>query len=220
MSVHTLHCTNVKFNLTFHKSIGSCGRWWWMTVHGNSLKSTKKYVLPWKQTVIDELCGETYSIKRKKDGVYIEKKRETFSERRHLHGCDLWPWCVNLTLLQGQESLCRLLYCALVPGMISMNVIVCEILPLIYFCDLWPSPVTFSLCHGHFHSSRCALCSCTLVPSIKFSGSIEFEIWTIVCRKLKWRHNDVITHSNLIKFKHNSIKGLSKQQTEFHFNRT
>ena len=29
---------------------------------------------------------------------------------------------------------------------------------------------------------------CVLVPSTKFVGSIEFEIWTIVWRKLKWRH--------------------------------
>ena len=64
---------------------------------------------------------------------------------------------------------------------------------------LWPSAyvkVTFTLL------SRCTSCSYTLVPSMKFVGSIELEIWTIVCRKLKWRHNDVITHSNLFKFKH------------------
>ena len=65
---------------------------------------------------------------------------------------------------------------------------------------LWPSSsfkVTFILI------SRCTLCSCILVPSMKFLGSIEFEIWTIVLRKLKWRHNDVITHSNFMKFKTN-----------------
>ena len=36
------------------------------------------------------------------------------------------------------------------------------------------------------------LCCCALVSSIQFVCSIEFEIWTVVCRKLKWRHNDVI----------------------------
>ena len=82
---------------------------------------------------------------------------------------------------------------------------------------LWPSAyvkVTFTLI------SRCTLCICTSVPSMKFIGSIEFKIWTIVCWKLKWRHNDVITHSNLIKFKHKTTKGISKRQTEFHFDWT
>ena len=49
---------------------------------------------------------------------------------------------------------------------------------------------------------------CVLVPSTKFLGSIEFEIWTIVWRKLKWRHNDVITYSNFIEFDQNSTKGI------------
>ena len=33
-----------------------------------------------------------------------------------------------------------------------------------------------------------------LVPTMKFVGFIEFEIWTIVWRKRKLRHNDVIVH--------------------------
>ena len=68
--------------------------------------------------------------------------------------------------------------------------------------------------------SRCTLCSCTLVPSMKFVGSIEIDIWTIVCRKLKGHYNDVIALSNLIKLKHKSTKGISKRQTEFHFDPT
>ena len=44
------------------------------------------------------------------------------------------------------------------------------------------------------------LCSCTLLLGMKFVGSIEFEIWTIVCRKLKWRNYDVITYLISIKF--------------------
>ena len=50
---------------------------------------------------------------------------------------------------------------------------------------------------------------CVLVPSTKLVGSIEFEIWTIVWRTLKWRHNDVILHSIFIKFKYKSTKQLS-----------
>ena len=32
-------------------------------------------------------------------------RQEAFRERRHLHVCDLRPWSVTLTLVQGQESL-------------------------------------------------------------------------------------------------------------------
>ena len=34
---------------------------------------------------------------------------------------------------------------------------------------------------------------CTKKKKKKFAGSVEFEIWTFVSRKLKWRHHDVIT---------------------------
>ena len=30
------------------------------------------------------------------------------------------------------------------------------------------------------------------VPKMKFVSAVEFEIWTFVWRKLKWRHHDVI----------------------------
>ena len=59
------------------------------------------------------------------------------------------------------------------------------------------------------------LCCCVLVPNKKLVGSTEFEIWANVWRKLKWRHNDVINHSNFMKFKHKSTKGTSKRHTEF-----
>ena len=56
-----------------------------------------------------------------------EIKKKAFRERRHLHACDL----LTLTLGQGRKGLCRLLYCTLVPGMMSVSVIVCEIWPLV-----------------------------------------------------------------------------------------
>ena len=46
----------------------------------------------------------------------------------------------------------------------------------------------------------CILCCWMSVPKMKFVGSIEFKTWTFVWRKLKWRHNDVITHSIFMKF--------------------
>ena len=73
---------------------------------------------------------------------------------------------------------------------------------------LWPSSsvkVTF------IFIIRWTLYCCVLVSSTKFVCSIEYEIWTIVWRKPKWRNNDVIIHSTFMKFKHKSTKGISKQ---------
>ena len=81
---------------------------------------------------------------------------------------------------------------------------------------LWPSSfvkVTFILI------IRWTLCCWVLLPSTKLLVSIEFEIWTIVWRKLKWCHNDVITDLIFMKFKNKLTKGISKRNTELHFDR-
>ena len=68
---------------------------------------------------------------------------------------------------------------------------------------LWPSAyvkVTFT------QINRCTLYSCTLVPSTKIVGSIEFEIWTIVCRNL----NDVTMTSLPIRILSNSNTNLPR----------
>ena len=70
-----------------------------------------------------------------------------------------------------------------------------ENLTLAFVLRLWPSSsvkVTF------IFTFRWTLCCCVLVPRMKFVGSIEFEMWTIVWRKLKWRHNNVIMTSSSI----------------------
>ena len=103
----------------------------------------------------------------------------------------------------------------------SVSVIVCEKRPLVHFfvlfdLRLWPSSsvkVTF------IFIIRWTLCWCVLVPITKLVGSIEIYIWTIVLRKRKYRHNDVITDSIFMKFKHKSTKCISKRHTEFHFDR-
>ena len=59
-----------------------------------------------------------------------------------------------------------------------------------------------------------------LEASMKILGSIEFEKWTFVWRKLKSCHNDIITHSIFMKLKYESTKGISKRHTEFHFDWT
>ena len=69
---------------------------------------------------------------------------------------------------------------------------------------LWPSS---SVKVTYIFIIRWTLYVCVLVPITKFVSSIEFEKWTLVWKKLKWRHNDVISHSNFMKFKHKSTKG-------------
>ena len=67
--------------------------------------------------------------------IKIKKKQEAFSERRHLHVFDLWHWGATLTLSQDlivYVIRCRLLYCTLVPGMMSVSGIVFEIWPLVH----------------------------------------------------------------------------------------
>ena len=50
-----------------------------------------------------ENCLFKRQERKKKD----RKRQEAFRERRHLHVCDLWPWRLTLTLVQGQENLCH-----------------------------------------------------------------------------------------------------------------
>ena len=75
-------------------------------------------------------------------------KKETFRERRHLQVCDLWPWVVTLTLDQGQKGLCHqmsliIYYCTLLPGMMSMGLLLYEISPFVYF--IWHLTFTYDL---------------------------------------------------------------------------
>ena len=69
---------------------------------------------------------------------------------------------------------------------------------------LWPS-----FCQGHLHFViRCIWCCWMFVPKMKFVGSVEFEIWAIVWRKLNWCHYDVIPHLIFMKFLYKSTKGI------------
>ena len=111
----------------------------------------------------------------------------------------VWPWlCVKVK--EAYVIRCCVLYCTLVRERISVGVKVNEIWPFVNFVTfdlyLWPLAsvkVTFTII------STCTFW-CILVPRMMFVGSIEFEIWTNVWRKLKWCHNDVITHLIFIKF--------------------
>ena len=99
---------------------------------------------------------------------------------------DVWLY---VKVKNNYVIICRFLYCTLVP---CLSVIVFEIWPIVHFFvtfdhRLWPSSfvkVTFTL-----------FIRWTFFVVYLFICSIEFEIWTIVCRKLQWRHNDVIIYS-------------------------
>ena len=154
-----------------------------------------------------------------------KKKQEAFRERRHLHVCDLWPWRVTLTLLQGQESLCHwmlhiILYLSIrydVYGFITLQHIPICLLYVTLDLHLWPSSsvkVTVILI------IICILCCCMFVPKMKSVGSVEFEIWTFVYRKIKWRHYDVITHLILMLFTYISANSICRRHTKFHFDQT
>ena len=142
VSIHTSHCTRVKSHLTLPKRVGPIGRWWRVTVHqhikGNLLTlqicaplekgygcwTMRKDIRYWK------------NVKKKK-----KKKKKAFRECRHLHVFDLdvWPW-PYFKIKKAYFIRCHLLYCAFVLGMISVNVIVCEMWPIIHF--LWPLTFT------------------------------------------------------------------------------
>ena len=64
---------------------------------------------------------------------------------------ELWPW-TYFKVGKAYIIRCRLLYCAMVLGMMSVNVIVCEIWPLIHF--LWH--LTFT-CDFHLMSRSLSL---------------------------------------------------------------
>ena len=127
----------------------------------------------------------------------------------------LWPLtlCRDLDLSSRSRMLmlfitCRLLYCTLVPGMMSVGLILYEISPLVYFmwhltftCDLQPLSRSLDLLSLDVHyvvESKNEVC--------RFS-----RIWNmdILWSKPKWRHHEVITHLIFIKFKNKYAKGIS-----------
>ena len=75
--------------------------------------------------------------------------KKTRSIQRTQTPPSLWPLTLmcdldlKVKVKNAYDIRCRLLYCTLVLGMMSVSVIVYEIWPLVHFCDLWPSPVTF-----------------------------------------------------------------------------
>ena len=129
---------------------------------------------------------------------------------------DLWPWhYIKVKTLYVIRL--HLLYCSLVPGMMSassVGAIVYEILPFVDI--LWSLTFVCDLqLHGYFHFHHHVV---VYWYQIWFICPIEIEMWTKhLNKKLKLRHNDVITDSILMKFKYKPTKGISKWQIEFQF---
>ena len=130
----------------------------------------------------------------------------------------VWHW-LFVKVKKADVIRCRLLYCTLLPGIMSMDLLLCEISPFVY--SMWPLTFTCDL-HRLSRSLSfliiiCILCCWMFVPKMKSVGSVEFEIWTFVYRKLKWRHYDVINYLIFIKFTYKSTKGIIKWHTNFQF---
>ena len=74
------------------------------------------------------------------------KKEMNYKDKRHSENtdtsCDLSP-CGVTTFRQAQESWCHLLYCTLLPGMISMDLLLYKISTFVYF--MWPLTFTCDL---------------------------------------------------------------------------
>ena len=79
---------------------------------------------------------------------------------------------------------------------------------------MWP--LTFA-CHRHCPSRSLSFLSSdglyVVVYLYEFAGSVEFEMRTMIWRKIDWRRNDVITYSNFMKFKC-ELTNESKQHTK------
>ena len=106
--------------------------------------------------IIKGIHNNQKNKKRKKNKRKIKNKKHSENADTSTSvtfDLDMWPW-PYFKVKKAYIIRCRLLYCALVPGMMSVNIIVCEIWPLIHCCDLWPSLVAFSLCQGYFHSNQ------------------------------------------------------------------
>ena len=54
----------------------------------------------------------------------------------------------------------------------------------------------------------------------RFKFTVKFEIWTIVWKKLKWRHYDVIPQMTFLKFLQKTAKVISKWHTKFQIDKT
>ena len=152
-------------------------------------------------------------------------KQEAFRERRHLHVCDLWPCAVTLTFRQDQVSWCHCMPLIILYLDTRYDVHGFDGLQDITICLFY---VTFDLHHWTSAFVKvtctliiiCILCCWMFVPKMKFVGSVLFEIWTLVWRKPKWRHYDVITNLILMKFTYKSANSICKRHTKFQYDQT
>ena len=93
-------------------------------------------------------------------------------------------------------------------GFITLRYITICFFHVTFDLHLWPSAFVKVTCTLIIISNLCCKMF-VVVCSLKFVGSVEFEIWTFVWRKPKWRHYDVITNLILLKFTYKSAKSIS-----------
>ena len=176
-----------------------------------------------KQIIIDEWRWKDGKEERYKIVERINKKHSDTS-MSVTFDLVVWPW--SFIKVKKADIIRRhLLYCILVPDIMSIGLILYEISPFVYLMG----SLTFT-CDLQLLSRSLALWSLDVFYVVKMSikkiiikkpklvGSIEFEIWTFLWRKLKWGHPfDFLI---FMKFKYISAEGISKRHTKFQFDQT
>ena len=129
-----------------------------------------------------------------KNTVYVHQKR--YANKKHSENADtstsvtsdlvVWPWPI-VKVKKTDVNICRLLYCTLVPCMMSMGLTLYEISSCVYF--MWPLTFTCDLqllSRSLDLSCRCTLSCWMSVSKLNFVGTVEFEIWTLFCMEKTW----------------------------------
>ena len=117
----------------------------WSVHRDKSLQTTYLMLtLQWEKWSITDSWRKEISLPNKKHSENADTSTSVTFD------LVVWP-CPFVKVKKADVIRCRLLYCTLVPGMMSMGLILYEISPVFILCDIWPSHVTFSFCQGHSH---------------------------------------------------------------------
>ena len=121
----------------------------------------------------------------------------------------VWPWPF-VKVKKADVIRCRLLYCTLVPGMMSIGIFIITLwditICLFYVTfdiHLWPSAFVKVIC---ILIIICILCCWMFVTKMKFVGSVEFENWQSYEENL----NDVTMTTSSIRILQNSNTNLPR----------
>ena len=159
---------------------------WSMHLSYHSLTS---YLVP-RYNTIDMICKiiDVISCYEKKHSNNKKHSENTDTSTPVTFDLVVCPWPFA-KVKKADVIRCRLLYCTLVSGMMSMGLLLYDI--SIFVCFMWHFTFT---CDLQLLSRSLALYSLYLFYVVEclykkwILGLAEFELWTFVWRKPKWRH--------------------------------